>query len=152
MLKNSITSLGVVFTVIFASPVMAQTTVPVITETTPQGTIQVTEVAGKVLRKDSDSITIRNGQDQVQEFTVPRNIQITRNRFGSNIEGLQPNDSVNLTVDTAGQVLSIDATSGQVEDTTKVAIPVIFVLGLLAIVGYLLYKRSNKGEIKTQAA
>jgi hypothetical protein len=118
---------------------------------TPAQTIQIAQVKGEVLKRDSDKITIKNG-DTVQEYSIPRNIKINRNTFGSTIEDIQPNDQVTLTVGPSGEVLSVDATSGQVSDTGKWAIPLVLVLAILAAVGYLMYQKTTKGQIKTQAA
>ncbi len=118
---------------------------------TPAQAIQVAQVKGEVLKRDSDKITIQNG-DTVQEYSIPRNIKISRNTFGATVEDIQPNDNVTLTVGPTGEVLGLEATSGTVTDTGKWAVPLVLVLAILAIIGYLMYQKSTKGQIKTQAA
>lgn len=119
--------------------------------TSASRTIQVSQVRGEILKRDSDTITIRSS-GQVQQYIVPRNVKITRNTFGAGLDAIRPNDSVTLIVDPDGQVLSVDATSAAVSDASKWGIPLLVVIGIVAGASYLLYHRYAKGHPKPQPA
>lgn len=145
-IKNSILVLSffLFLATLFFYPVKAQVVTP-----TPEVTSVSTQtLKGKVVRVDANKLVIQS-DDQTQEFSIPPSTSIKRNTFTSSVADIKPGDKVTVVYTQGGQVLSLDATSGEVTDKAKVLLPAIAV-GLLAL---LLIRfaiaRSKKSHIKT---
>lgn len=121
--------------------------VPTYAQNSPQN-INTTQITGEVVKVDQTSLTIQNSSG-VKEYTIPGNVSITRDSFGSSLQDLRPHDRVTLTVDDNGDVISGSATSGPLMDVSKWIIPAgLFTLAVLSLLLYLT-RRGQKEFIRT---
>ena len=99
------------------------------------------------IKVQGKTITI-NTNNGVKKITVPEGIKITKNSGQATANEINPRDMVTVTTNN-GEVLSIDATSGQLIDTGKMLIPIV--IGAILLLGllYYLWRKSQQGHIKT---
>jgi hypothetical protein len=110
--------------------------------------IDKVEYSGEVTKIDGRTLTIDTSAG-TKQVTVPDNLQVKKNGYDSKLEEIKVNDKVAFAQSSGGELLSLSATSAEVTDFSKRAIP--FVIGglvLLGLIFYLLAQR-NKGHIKT---
>lgn len=110
--------------------------------------VQRNEFKGEVLKIANDKLTV-DSNGITKEFTVPNGIRISKNTLESKLSDIQPKDKVTVTYSGNNQVLAVDATSGEVFDYGKFALPAI-IIGLL-LIGLVIYlaRRSQERHIKT---
>jgi hypothetical protein len=109
---------------------------------------QSTSVSGEVLRIQGNTLTIET-PDGIREVTVPENILLRRNTMEANISDIQPGDDVTINQSANGELLSVNATAGEVVDWSRWLIPIT--AGAIAVAGLAWWasKRANKPHIKT---
>lgn len=143
--KYSILLFLFAFILLESFPVNAQNDIsPTVSDTK---NIQTTQTSGEVLKIEGKTITI-NTSSGVKKITVPEGIKVTKNSGQATANEINPRDMVTVTTNN-GEVLSIDATSGQLIDTGKMLIPIV--IGAILLLGllYYLWRKSQRGHIKT---
>ncbi len=143
--KYSILLFLFTFILLESFPVHAQNDIP--PTKTDTKNVQATKIDGEVLKVQGKTITI-NTNNGVKKITVPEGIKITKNSGQATANEINPRDMVTVTTNN-GEVLSIDATSGQLIDTGKMLIPIV--IGAILLLGllYYLWRKSQQGHIKT---
>jgi hypothetical protein len=130
---------------IFSAPLHAQT----VTSNPQTQNVSTSTFSGEITKIDNNKVFVST-DDGVKEITIPGNIKITRNSIESKLADLKTRDQVTVTQSTKGEVLSVDATAGNLVDGAKISLPVI--IGILVLLGLLYYfwKKSQQGHIKTE--
>jgi hypothetical protein len=140
-----------IFLTLLLLPVRVMGQTPATTGATTQE-ITTNEVKGEVTRIDGNMLTVRTSDNQVQQFTIPEGVRVTRNTLDSELNQIEPGDNVNLVLGSTGEILDISAVSAEVEDAGQIGLPVLIGLAVLALLGAYLWKKSQKGKIKTEVA
>jgi hypothetical protein len=104
---------------------------------------------GKIIKKDANTIYLETSDGSVKQFTVPESVSIKKNTHGSSISNLQVNDRVTIKNTDTGLVLSVDATSGQLFDASKVALPIALVVALVLVAVMMAKRKVSQPRIKT---
>lgn len=133
-----------------AAPIHAQSS-----ESMPQGSqtqeVETDKYSGEVVELKSDSLTIEQDDGSVREFEIDEDVNVERNNMDSSYEDLEVGDKVDITTDSAGDVLKIEARSAAFDNILLYAIPVGLVLLILIVSGLYLMRSNNKGQIKTMS-
>ncbi|CAN5214986.1 hypothetical protein BH09PAT2_BH09PAT2_07780 [soil metagenome] len=88
--------------------------------------LQTQHIIGTVLSKKDGLMTIQTDSD-TKNFTIARNIAITRNRSDAEVETIRPNDKVDIILGSDGHVQSVTATGTRVIDWHTLIKPGILV-------------------------
>lgn len=118
---------------------------PTVTEVV---SINKTEFSGEITKIDGRRLTVDTSEG-VKEVTVPQNVQVKKNSLDSNFDELKVNDKVAVAQSESGEVLALSATSAEIFDFGKMALPIA--IGLLLLIGlfYVLFRSRSDGHIKT---
>lgn len=111
-------------------------------------TVESTQTTGEIIKKENSILTVQT-ENQIQELQVPSNVKITKNGTEASLNELQTGDDVVVTHSQSGEILSVEAISGEILDWGTWLVPGILGLILLAGLIYLIRKRMNKGYIQT---
>lgn len=125
----------------------AQSEVPLISPTTVQD-VQTTEIKGEVLKHDGQTLTV-DTDSGTKQVPLSDTISVKKNTVEVGISEIKPGDSVTITQSQIGEVLSIDATAGEIFDWGKYLVPLLIVAVILAFLVWRLLKNANKPHIKT---
>jgi multidrug efflux pump subunit AcrA (membrane-fusion protein) len=131
-----------------ATPSPSPDTSPTVVVTQEVQNVNTKEYNGTVTRIEGRTLTV-DTNDGVKSINVPENVQIRKNGNEAQLEDIKVNDKISFAQSDNGDVISISATSGEVFDFAKYAIPIgvtaLILLGLL----YYLFKKSSRGRIRT---
>lgn len=136
-------------------PVVAQTATPA--PQTPAAenadseiqNINAAEIEGTVLRIEGQTLAIET-DDGVKTVTVADNVSLNRNGTAAAFSDLEVNDDVRVLQTEAGEVLSVTATSAEVETAEQFGIPLLL-LGVLVIAAFMFFKKKmGEQHIKTE--
>lgn len=111
--------------------------------------VQTNQVQGEVLRIDGNTLTVRDEQGSTQQITVDENILLRRNTLEAQVSDLQPGDDVTIVQAEDGQILSVNATAGEVIDWGRWLVPLA--IGAVVLLGLVWWtvKKSNQPHVKT---
>jgi hypothetical protein len=131
-----------------SSQVWAQENVVEVTTTPEVRVIETKEIKGEVVKVEGRNLTIQSSNNQTQEFNIPENIKINRNTMEAELSAIKPGDKVTINQTSDGQILSVETTSGELQDLSKWIIPIGLLAALGLGAGYLM-KQARKPHIKT---
>ena len=111
--------------------------------------VSTQSIEGKIIKKEDNTLFIESSDGTVRQYSVPDGVSIQKNTQSSSVSDLSVNDRVTVKSSDSGAVMSIEATSGQIFDMSKIAIPLL--VGSLALITVLMIAKSkvNRPRIKT---
>lgn len=110
--------------------------------------VESSRIAGQVVKVQGETATI-NTRDGIKQVNIPSDVSVTKN--GNNIRpsDLQPGDGIVVTRTGQGEVLSVDAISGNVLDWTKWVFPVGVGILIIGLIAFLAWQRMRRDYIRT---
>jgi hypothetical protein len=101
------------------------------------------------LKIEDRKITLDTNEG-TKEITVPSNIKLSLNGKASDLSALKPSDDLTVVTTNSGNILELNAVSGEVTDYAKYLIPGLLAVLVIGTLLYLLTRNLNKPKIKTQ--
>lgn len=110
--------------------------------------VETQETDGTLLKREGKSLFIETN-DGTKQVTAPENINVTRNGSSVPLEEMEAGDEVEFKTDATGNLLEISSTSSTIMGLSRGTVMALGGILLIGIVGYFLFRGSQKAHIKT---
>ena len=111
-------------------------------------TVETTEFSGELVKIDGNTLSIQV-DDEIKVVNVSIGTSVKRNTANVTLSELKPGDKLTVQQTSDSQVVSVEGVDGGIFDTSKWLIPLLVLIAMAGVVGWMLMKKENKSHIKT---